>query len=174
MSGVRRITSKSIYKKAFTGIFFLCVIASGIGSIFLSVEYFAVYDTANNFHPRVTGLEKSAPSASERLLIVDLTIANNGTRIVHIFGYGIIILLNSHQVAQRDTYEDIFLQPGQEITLTIRLLTTGFYAQQIIDAEVSGEWNWVIRHPMRLYVGGWLYVVLAYLATPWTGIEEVS
>lgn len=173
MMRVKQAIYKTKYRNVVTAIFFLSIVACGVGSVILSTEYFAVYDTANHFSPRITRFAKSAPSPNTRLLIIELHIDNNGSRLLHVFGYGIIVYLNGHQVAQQDTYNDIFLLPGQEITLIIRLDVTGNYAQQIIDAEQSGEWNWFIRHPMRLYVGGWLYLVMAHLATPWLGIEEV-
>lgn len=175
MKRLKQAIYKPKYRHLVTALFFLSVTACAVGSLILSIEYLAVYDTANHFSPHVTRLAKAAPSVDTRLLIVDLHIDNNGTRIVHIFGYAVIVYLNGHQVAQQDVYNDIYLDPGEDITLTFYLEVSGLYAQRIVDAESSGQWNWLVRHPIRLYIGGgdWLYIVMAHLSTEWLGVEEV-
>ncbi len=170
---LKRAIYKPTYRNIVTAIFFVTTIALGIGSVLLSTEYFAVYDTANQFRAQVTSVEKATPASSERLIIVDIALQNNGSRIIHIWGYAVILELNGEWVSQIDIYQDIFLQPGQGTTIIVRMLITGLYVEPIIDAESSGQWNWFIRYPMRIYVGGWLYIVLAYLGTEYTGVEEV-
>ena len=173
MMRAKRAIYKPTYRNIVTIIFFVTTIALGIGSIILSTEYFAVYDTANQFRANVLSVEKATPSSQERLITIDIAVHNNGSRLVHIWGYSVIAELNGEWIGQIDVYQDIFLQPGQGSTITVRLLVTGLYIEPIVEAESSGQWNWVIRYPMRLFVGGWLYIVLAYLATEYIGVEEV-
>ncbi len=174
MMRAKRAIYKPTYRNLVTVIFFVITIALGIGSVILSVEYFAVYDTANQFRPQVMSVEKVTPSSAERLIIVDILVQNNGSRLVHIWGYAVNLELNGEWVGQEDVYQDIYLQPGQETTITVRILVTGLYVQPIVEAESSGEWNWFIRYPMRIYVGGWLYIVMAHLSTNYFGVEELD
>ncbi|MFX1510307.1 MAG: hypothetical protein ACFFBR_08400 [Promethearchaeota archaeon] len=172
MMRLKQTLYKPSYRNLVTVVFIVTTIALGIGSIILSVEYFAVYDTANHFRPTITSVEKSTPSASERLITVDILVQNNGTRLVHIWGYTVSLELNGEYISQVDTFQDIFLQPGQETTIVVRILVTGLYVNTIIDAESSGQWNWYIRYPMRIYIGGWLYIAMSYLSTYYTGVIE--
>ncbi|MFX1565390.1 MAG: hypothetical protein ACFFCH_05315 [Promethearchaeota archaeon] len=173
MMRLKQTLYRPSYRNLVTVVFFVTTIALGIGSIILSMEYFAVYDTANQFRPIVTSVEKSTPSANERLIIVDIQVQNNGTRLVHIWGYTVSLELNGEYVSQVDIFQDIFLQPGQQTTIVVRILVTGLFVNTIIDAESSGQWNWYIRYPMRVYIGGWLYIAMAYLSTHYNGITEV-
>lgn len=176
----RSAISKPKYRTVVSGIFLLTVILCGVGSILLSIEYLAVYDTANQFVPHVTRIQKASPSEDSRLLTIDLQISNDGSRLVHIFRYDILIYIqdendpqNYHQVAIREYHDDIFLLPGQETTLRLMFLIEGGYAQHIIDAENADNLTWFILHPMRVWFGGWLNVRMSYLGTPWVGAEEV-
>jgi len=177
---IRNAISRPKYRTVITGIFLFTVIACGVGSILLSVEYLAVYDTANKFLPHVTRLQKEAPTPTTRLLTIDLLVSNNGTRIVHIYRYDVLVYIQNpddpetfHQVYIREFHEDIFLQPGQILVLHVMCLVEGGYAQRIIDAEDAGQLNWFILHPMRIFFGEWLNVRMSYLGTPWVGAEEV-
>jgi hypothetical protein len=180
MLRIRNAISKPKYRNVVTGIFFLSVIVCGVGSILLSIEYLAVYDTANRFLPHVTRLQKSSPTPSTRLLTIDLQVGNNGTRMVHIFRYDILVYIRNptdpdryHQVYIREFHEDVYLLPGNTTTLRIMCLIEGGYAQRVIDAENAGQLNWFILHPMRVWFGEWLNVRMSYLGTPWIGAEEV-
>ena len=173
MMRAKRAIYKPTYRNIISIIFFVTTIALGIGSVILSTEYFAVYDTANRFRATLTSVEKATPSDQERLIIVDIDVQNNGSRLLHIWGYSVVLELNGEWIGQIDIYQDIYLQPGQETTITVRILITGLYIGPIIEAESSGQWNWFIRYPMRIYVGGWLYIVLAYLGTEYIGVEVV-
>jgi len=173
MMRIKRTIYKPTYRNIVTVLFFVITIALGIGSVILSVEYFAVYDTANQFRPVITSVEKAAPNPNERLLIIDILVQNNGSRLLHIWGYSISLELNGEWVGQEDIYQDIFLQPGQQTTITVRHLVTGLFVEPIIDTESSDQWNWFIRYPMRIYVGGWLYIAMAYLSTYYNGVTEL-
>jgi len=180
MYRIRNAISRPKYRNVITGIFLVTVIACGVGSVFLSVEYLAVYDTANRFTTGVTQLQKESPTPSTRLLTINLAVSNNGTRLVHVYRYDILIYIQNpdnpetyHQIYIREFHEDLYLQPGQVTVLQFLCLIEGGYAQRIIDAEVAGELNWFILHPMRILFGEWLNVRLSYLGTPWVGAIEV-
>ena len=156
-----------------TAIFFLSVIVCGIGSVVLSIEYLAVYDTANKLLPEVTRIAKSTLSEDARSLVVEIQARNDGTRLLHIWGYNVYVELNGQTIANRDVFQDLFLQPGQVLIIEENFTVVGGFAQRIVDAEQSGEWNWFIRYPMRVYIGGWLYVAYGHFAMSVTGVEEV-
>jgi hypothetical protein len=166
--------SKPRYQTIVTGIFFLSVIICGIGSVVLSIEYLAVYDTANKFLPQVTRIAKSTISEEARSIVVEIETRNDGSRLLHIWGYRVLIILNDAVIANRDVFRDIFLQPGQVLIIEENFTIIGSFAQRIIDAEQSDEWNWIIQYPMRVYVGGWLYVSYGHFAVSLTGVEEVN
>lgn len=170
----KQAISKPKHQTIITTIFFLSVIVCGIGSVVLSIEYLAVYDTANKFLPQVTRIAKSIISEDSRSVVVEIQTVNNGTRLLHIWGYRVLLELNENVIANRDIFRDIFLQPGQATIIEENFTIIGGFAQHIIDAEQSGEWNWIIQYPMRVYVGGWLYVSYGHFASSWTGIEEVN
>ncbi len=173
MKRVKQAISKPTYQNVVTAIFFLSVIVCGIGSVVLSIEYLAVYDTANRFLPEVTRIAKSILSEDARFLTVEIPVRNDGSRLLHIWAYNVYVELNGEVIANRDVFRDIFLQPGQEELIQQNFTVTDGFAQRIINAEQSGEWNWFIRFPMRVYVGGWLYVAFGHFAMSVTGVEEV-
>jgi hypothetical protein len=99
-------------------------------------------------------------------------VPNNSSRPVLLYEYGVILTLNNEFIAQRDVYPNLTLQPGSNETLVVSFTVTGRYAQFIIQAEQSGQWNWDIAYPMRFYVD-WLFVMAQNFHEPWSGIQEV-
>lgn len=173
MKRLKETLSRPTYRKSVTVLFFACVIICGAGSVILSFDYLAVYDTANNFSAGVSNVLKATVDSETRIITVILRIYNNGSRPIRIFGYSVIVELNDGFVAQRDIFDDdVYLNPGTFDTIIFDLIVTGLYAQRIIDAEQTGEWNWLIRYPMRVYVA-WLYVAFSYLGEVWHGVVEV-
>lgn len=162
------------YRTIVTSVFFVTIIISGIGSLYLSLEYVSVYDTANKFNPQVSRILKAAPNSTTRIISIEVPVQNTGSRLIQIEGYAFFVDLNGETIALRETFEDIFIAPGQQDTLWGNFTYTNSSADPIIDAESSGDWNWYIRYPMRVYVGGRLYVVYQHFIMEFTGVEEVT
>jgi hypothetical protein len=163
------------YRQITTAIFIIFFAGTGVGSAFLSVDYFTVYDTMNRFSAsgiQVTALYKADLPEDARLITVVLEVSNPGSRPFYFFEYGILLYLNGRQIAHRDTYPQVWMNPGDNMTLVIDLTITGYWAEQVIDAENSNEWNWYVLHPVRIVVV-WLSGTLAFLGTSWQGIDEV-
>ena len=173
MSRLKKVVSRQEYQKLVTTIFLVAIVVSGTGSILLSLEFVGVYDTANQFAPRINQVLISTPNSSARILAVELPIRNNGSQQIHIEGYAFVVYLNGHLIGYRDTFGDIILAPGDEITIWENFTFTGDTVDLIDDAALSGEWNWVFQYPMRAFVGTWLYVVFRHFIMSWTGVEEV-
>ncbi len=173
MSRFKKALGQTNYQVIITTIFLLTIVISGIGCGILSVEYVSVYDTANQFNPQVSQVLKEAPDSTTRIISIRVPVQNNGSRLIHIEGYAFFVNLNGEPVALRETFEDIFIAPGQRTNIWGNFTFHDAEAQPILDAEISGEWNWVIRYPMRVYVGGRLYVLYQHFVMPFQGVEEV-
>ncbi|MFW9831331.1 MAG: hypothetical protein ACFFD8_06110 [Candidatus Thorarchaeota archaeon] len=174
MKRLKKAVNQSKYQTIVTGIFILVIVISGIGSIFLALDYVGVYHTTNQFAPRIHRVMKEAPDSTTRIISIELPLQNNGSELINIEGYAFIVYLNGQLIAYRETFVQIFIPPGLSTTLWGNFTFTGDDAQPIIDAELSDEWNWIIQYPIRAYIGGWLYVIFQHFTMPWTGVEEVS
>jgi hypothetical protein len=174
MKRFKKALVRPTYQTVVSIIVLLIFVSSGIGSVFLSLEYVSVYDTANRFNPQVSRVLKAAPDNVTRVISIEIPLQNNGSRLIHIEGYAFLIYLNGQPLAQQETFQNIFIAPGQSDILWGNFTLTGRSAQQIIDAELSDDWNWVIRYPMRVYIGERLYVLYQHFVTFLTGVEEVS
>ena len=173
MNRFKKVLSRQEYQKLVTTIFLVAIVVSGTGSVILSLEFVGVYDTANQFSPRIQQVLKFTPNSTTRLISIELPIRNNGSQQIHIEGWAFVVYLNGQLIAYRDTFGDITLVPGQEITIWENFSFTGDAVDIFEDAELSGEWNWVFQYPMRAFVGAWLYVVFRHFIMSWTGVEEV-
>ena len=151
----------------FTASVVLCVVAS----VALSGEYFIVFDAASQFNPRVLSLTKQNVSESARIITVNLNVRNPSSRPILLYGYTVSLELNGQFIAQRDVYPSLTLEPGSNRTLIESFTVIGGYAQYILQAEQSGQWNWRITYPMRFYVD-WLYVTAENFGELWSGIQE--
>lgn len=171
MSGLRALARKARYRNLVIAFFVASVIVSSAGSLVLSIEYFAVFETANRFNPSVFRLTKQNVTEDSRLISVYLRLPNMGSRPVFIFEYGVFLTLNGQFVAQRDAYPALTIEPASNDTLVVQFTVTSGYAQVIIQAEESAQWNWSIRYPMRFRVG-WLSVTAAHFQQLWLGIQE--
>ncbi len=174
MNRFKKSDGKINYQAIVTCIFVITLVISGIGSIFLSLEYVSVYDTANRFNPQVSRILKETPNNTTRIISIEIPLQNNGSRLIHIEGFAFIVDLNGEPLILNETFKDIFLVPGQVYVLWGNFSFTGNDAQPIIDAELSDDWNWIIRYPMRVYVGGRLYVLYQHFIQVFSGIEDVS
>jgi LEA14-like dessication related protein len=172
MKRLRALVRKPRYRHLAIAFFVASVILCSFGSASLSVEYSAVFDTFGRFGPYVVALTKGIVSEDSRLITVYLKVPNSGTRPIYLYEYGVYLYLNDHAVAQRDIFPNLTLQPGSNDTLLVQFTVTTGYVQYIIDAEQTDQWNWIIRFPMRLYVG-WLTIRASQLGQTWSGIEEV-
>jgi hypothetical protein len=155
-------------------IFILTLVFSGIGSGILAIDYVSVYDTANRFNPQVNRILKEAPNATTRIISVQVPIRNNGSRLLHIEGFAFYITLNGEPIIFRETFQNIFIAPHQTYILWGNFTLTETRIDPILDAEISGEWEWLVRYPMRVYVGGRLYVLYQHFIQEFSGVEEVS
>jgi hypothetical protein len=173
MSRFKKVLSRQEYQKLVTTIFLVSIVLAGTGSVILSLEFVGVYDTANQFSPRIHQVLKFTPNSSTRIIAIELPIKNNGSQQIHIEGYAFVVYLNGQLIAYRDTFGDIILAPGEEIILWENFTFTGDAVDLFVNAESSGEWNWVFQYPMRAYVGAWLYVVFRHFIMSWTGVSEV-
>jgi len=171
MSGLRALRRKAHYGHVVIAFFIAAVIVSAAGSLVLSVEYFTVFDTAGRFTPSVFALTKQNVTEDSRLISVHLRLLNTGSRPVFIFEYGVLLTLNGQFVAQRDAYPALTIEPDSNQTLVVQFTVTGGYAQVIIQAELSEQWDWDIRYPMRFTVG-WLSVTASHFRQAWSGIQE--
>lgn len=160
------------YRYLVIGVFLASLILSLGGSTILSAEYYAVFDTVNRFNPHVIALTKGDLSEDSRLITVYLKVPNAGSRPIYLYEYGIYLYLNDHNVGIQDVHPDLTLSPASNETLIVYLTITGGFAQFIIQAEQSGQWNWDILYPMRFDVG-WLSLRAPQLRQSWVGIEEV-
>jgi hypothetical protein len=174
MSRFKKALGKTNFQVIVSTIFLLTLVFSGIGSGILALEYVSVYDTANRFNPQVRQILKEAPDSTTRVISIRVPVINNGSRLIHIEGYAFIVTLNGETVALRETFEDIFVAPGQRADVWGNFTFYDTEADPILEAEISGEWNWVIRYPMRVYVGSRLYVLYQHFIMPFQGVEEVS
>jgi LEA14-like dessication related protein len=159
------------YRKIVTALFAIGIISSGIGIVILASDFVQVYNTINQFAPQISRIEKSDLGDDDRGLVVDINVANPGSRSIFIEEYGFIIYLNEEYIISLIMFPDRTLEPNTNETLTISVDVTNALVQTILDAEISGEWNWEIRYPMRLCIS-WLYIVPQYYGT-WEGVEEV-
>ncbi|MFX1319665.1 MAG: hypothetical protein ACFE9D_09335 [Promethearchaeota archaeon] len=174
MSRFKRALGTTKFQVAVTTIFLLTFVISLIGSGILAIEYVSVYDTANKFNPQVSQILKEAPDSTTRIISIRIPVQNNGSRLIHIQGYAFFVNLNGQTIALRETFEDIFIIPGQRADIWGNFTFHDAEAQPILDAEISGEWSWVIRYPMRVYVGERLYVLYQNFVTVFQGVEEVN
>lgn len=171
MTQLRAAARKRHYRHLVIALFVASIIVSSAGSLVLSVEYFTVFETANRFNPYVFALTKENVTEDSRLISVYLRLPNTGSRSIFIFEYGILLTLNDHFVAQRDAYPNLTINPSSNATLVVQFTVTSGYAEVIIQAEQSDQWNWNIRYPMRLTVG-WLSITASHFQQPWSGIQE--
>jgi len=172
MSRLKALAAKTRYRHIVFAFFVASVIVCSVGSVGVSVEYTAAFDAANRFIPHLLLLTKQYVSADARLITVYVNVPNNSSRPVFLYEYGVILTLDGEFIAHRDSYPSLTLEPGSNQTLIEVFTLTGRYAQLIIQAEQSGQWNWDIRYPMRFYVG-WLFVVAENFGEVWLGIQEV-
>jgi hypothetical protein len=172
MSRLKVLAGKTQYRHVVIGIFVASVLICSFGDVALSIEYSTVFGAASQFIPHVLLLTKQYVSADARLVTVYVNVPNNSSRPVLLYEYGVILTLNNEFIAQRDVYPNLTLQPGSNETLVVSFTVTGRYAQFIIQAEQSGQWNWDIAYPMRFYVD-WLFVMAQNFYEPWSGIQEV-
>jgi len=159
------------YRKIATTIFIIGVVLSGVGIVILSTDFVQVYNTVNHFIPQITNVEKTDLGGDDRKIVVILNVENSGTKSIFIEEYGLILYLNGIYVTSIIGFPERTLEPSTNETLPITANVTNALVQPILDAEGSGEWNWKIRYPMRLYIS-WLYIVPQYWGT-WEGVEEV-
>jgi hypothetical protein len=179
---------KPRYTQLVALIFIGFVIAAGVGVIILDIDFFSVFDTANRFIPRVTRFTKTDPEGSgdSRNLTLYLSLANPGSRRIFFIREGdptrptnidVRIWLNGRFITSQEIRPDLVLLPGSDFTLVVNFTVEDVYdstsyGSQIVEAEESGEWNWEIMYPMRIFVE-WLYIRESHLRSPWSGIEEV-
>lgn len=179
---------KPQYTQIVAVIFIGCVIGAGLGVVILDNDFFSVFDTANRFIPRITRFTKSPEEGGgdSRNLTLYLNLANPGSRRVIFIREGdptrptnidVRIWLNGHFITSQEIRPNLVLSPGSDFTLIVNfsvedLYDSSSYGSQIAEAEESGEWNWDIQYPMRIFVE-WLYLRESHLRAPWSGIEEV-
>ncbi|MFX1562773.1 MAG: hypothetical protein ACFFDP_05655 [Promethearchaeota archaeon] len=159
------------YRKVAITIFVIGVVLSGAGIVIISTDFVQVYNTINHFIPHITNVQKADLGGDDRRINVILNVENSGTRSIFIEEYGLILYLNGEYVISILSFPDRTLEPSTNETLLLTADVTNALVQPILDAEGSGEWNWEIRYPMRLYIS-WLYIVPQYWGT-WEGVEEV-
>lgn len=166
-----QINSHHRYRKIAIALFAIGVISSGIGTILLSSDFIQVYSTVNHFIPQIVGIEKSDLGDDDRRLVVELNVENAGSRSILIEQYGITIYLNGEYIVYDEGYPDRNIEPFTNDTFSIQVDVTSVLVDTILDAEVSGHWNWEISYPMRLSVS-WLYLIPGYQGS-WEGVTEV-
>lgn len=171
MSSLKAFARKAQYRYIVLFVFAAAIVISSAGSLVLTVQYITVFDTANRFNPSVVSLTKQNVTADSRLISVYIRLPNEGSRPINIFEYGIYLFLNGGFVAHRDVFPDLTVEPFTNETLLVQFTVTGGYAQVVLQAEQSGQWNWDIRYPMRIRVV-WLAITAAYFQQAWTGIQE--
>jgi hypothetical protein len=172
MTRLKAFSAGKGYRRVVIGVFLTFVILSLGGSTILSAEYYTVFDTVARFNPYIVALTKGYTGEDSRLITLYLKVPNVGNRPIHVYEYGIYLYLNDHNVAHVDVYPDWTLPPASNETLVVYFTITGGFAEFIIQAEQSGQWNWNILFPMRFDVG-WLSITASQLGQSWVGIEEV-
>lgn len=170
MLRLKKTMSGALYRKAVTALFIGCVIVCGAGSVFLSFDYLAVYNTANSLSVGITQVINAVVDPDSRLLTITLRIENRGSRILDIYRYDITVWLNDRYIAQEPGETRLLLEPGEYDTRIFNILVDDIYAERIIEAEQSGQWNWIIQYPMRMWIS-WLHVTFSYLGEEWQGVN---
>jgi hypothetical protein len=173
MNRLKALAGRAHYRQVVIGVFIASVLICSFADVALAIEYSTVFGAASQFLPHVLSLTKQNVTADARVITVCIDVPNNTSRPVLLYEYGVILTLNGQFIAQRDVFPNLMLQPGSNETLTASFTVTGRYAQFIIQAEQSGQWNWVIAYPMRFYID-WLFVMAQNFHEPWSGIQEVT
>jgi len=139
----------------------------------MAADYVTVYQTVCNFSPYITRITRSGTGEDQRNITIYMNLANSGSRPIYIYQYGIHLELNGNFVAdQQEFFPDLWLQPGDNITITITLVVVSSFVQPILEAEESGQWEWLILFSMRIWIV-WLYLI-PHFYIMWWDCEEVA